>query len=78
MRSGLSLEAALKLAVAPRRGGLGTFTPREDYYEFHGTGTIQPLISGLVQNHNHNSAVACYAARQTSNDELILGKVRQS
>ena len=29
-------------------------------------------------DHNHHSAVACYAARQTSNDELILGKVRQS
>jgi hypothetical protein len=26
-----------------------TFTPREDYYEFTGTGTMQPLIAGLVQ-----------------------------
>ncbi len=36
--------------LKPLIEGRLTFTPREDYYEFDGTGTIQPLISGLVQN----------------------------
>ena len=36
------------------------------------------FASRANDDHNHHSAVACYAARQTSNDELLLGKVRQS
>ncbi len=46
-----------------------TFTPREDYYEFHGTGTIQPLISGVVQ-------VVQDVASPTGLDTLWIGDSR--
>jgi hypothetical protein len=38
-------QQALQRLVAGRL----TFTPQEDFYAFQGTGTIQPIIAGVVQ-----------------------------